>query len=165
MREVRVLAFAGSIRKESLNRKLLVNSQQLAPKGLEIEIFDISLIPVYNMDLEANFPAPVVEFKAKIKAADGILIATPEHNFGYPGILKNAIDRASRPRTEGIFDNQPVIVQSASPSWTGGLRAQLQLQQILAYFSMRHMCFPQVCVGGAHQKFDGNGKLTDEMAI
>lgn len=164
MDSVRVLAFAGSIRKDSYNRKLILASKELAPEGMEIESFELDDIPVYNMELEPNFPPSVVEFKKRIKAADGVLIACPEHNFGYPGILKNAIDWVSRPRADAVFDNQPVIVQSASPAWTGGLRAQYQLRQVLAYFPMRQMYFPEVCVGSCHQKFDESGKLTDQMA-
>lgn len=164
MAEVRVLAFAGSIRKESFNRKLLKASIELKPEGMEIEVFDISSIPAYNMDLEPDFPESVVAFKERIKAADGLLIATPEHNYSYPGILKNAIDWASRPPAEAVFDNKPVAVQSASTGWSGGLRAQINLQQVLAYFPMRQMYFPQVCVGNAKDKFDEDGNLTDERS-
>ena len=164
MDTVRVLAFAGSIRKDSYNRRLILASRELAPEGLEIESFELDDIPIYNMDLEPDFPPSVVEFKAKIKAADGVLITCPEHNFGYAGILKNAIDWASRPPSDGVFENKPVIVQSASPAWAGGIRGQYQLRQVLAYFSMRQMYFPEVCVGSCKQKFDESGKLTDEMA-
>ena len=164
METIRLLAFAGSIRKESYNRKLILASRELAPDEMEIESFELDEIPIYNMDLEPSFPPSVVDFKTKIKAADGILIACPEHNFSFSGVLKNAIDWASRPPTEGVFENQPVIVQSASPSWTGGIRAQYQLRQVLSYFSMRQMYFPEVCVGSCRQKFDAEGRLTDEMA-
>jgi chromate reductase, NAD(P)H dehydrogenase (quinone) len=165
MASTRVLAFAGSIRKESFNRKLLVNSQALAPEGMDIEIFDIDEIPVYNMDLEPDFPAAVVALKAKIKAADGVLIAVPEHNFSFSGVLKNVLDWISRPASDGILEGKPVIVQSASPSWAGGLRAQIQLRQVLAYFPVRQMYFPEVCVGQCRQKFDESGKLTDALAL
>lgn len=160
-----ILAFAGSLRKESFNRKLLVNSQSLAPEGMEIEIFDLNEIPPYNMDLEPNFPPAVVSLKEKIKAADGVLIATPEHNFSFSGVLKNAIDWASRPLTEAVLDEKPVALQSASTGWQGGVRAQAHLRQVLNYFPMRQMYFPEVFVGQARSKFDENGKLTDELSI
>lgn len=164
MATVRILAFAGSIRKESYNRKLILASRELAPEGMQIDSFDLDDIPIYNMDLEPGFPPPVVEFKERIKASDGLLITCPEHNFSFSGVLKNAIDWASRPPTEGVFESKPAIVQSASPAWTGGIRAQYQLRQVLAYFSIRQMYFPEVCVGSCRQKFDESGKLTDAMA-
>lgn len=165
MRDLQIVAFAGSLRKGSFNRLLLTNAQRLAPEGMSIDIFDLGGIPPYNMDLEPNFPAAVVEFKEKVKAADGLIIATPEHNFGVPGILKNALDWASRPPTEKIFDDKPVIVQSASPGWAGGLRAQMHLRPVLAYFPMRQMFFPEMIVGGCKSKFNEAGELTDELAI
>lgn len=164
MAKVHVLAIAGSLRKESFNRKLLVASQRLAPPEMEIEIFDLAAIPPYNMDLEPDFPSAVTALKERIKAADGLLIATPEHNFGIPGVLKNAIDWASRPPDEAVFDGKPVIVQSASTGWAGGLRAQMHLRPVLAYFPMRQMFFPEVVVGSCRSKFDDAGTLTDELA-
>ncbi len=160
-----ILAFAGSLRQDSFNRRLLVASQILKPEGMEIEIFDLDEIPPYNMDLEPDFPPAVVAFKAKCKAADGLLIATPEHNFSFSGVLKNALDWASRPLSDAVFDNKPVILQSASPGWQGGLRAQMQLRQVLGYFPMRQMYFPEVFVGSCRDKFDVEGNLTDALAI
>lgn len=165
MGDIHVLAFAGSLRKGSYNRLLLTASQRLAPPEMKIEIFDLKEIPPYNMDLEPDFPPAVVELKAKIRAANGLLIATPEHNFGIPGVLKNAIDWASRMPNEGTLDNKPVIVQSASPGWVGGLRAQMHLRPVLEYFPMRQMFFPEVVVGGCRTKFNEDGELTDELAI
>ncbi len=165
MSELAVLAFAGSLRARSFNRALIAASQELAPQGLQVVPFDLSVIPVYNMDLEPDFPAPVVAFKEAIKSADGLLIATPEHNFSFSGVLKNAIDWASRPASDGVFSEKPVILQSASPGWTGGLRSQIQLRSTLNYFPMRQMYFPEVVVGRAHEKFDSDLKLTDPMAI
>ncbi|HRK23202.1 MAG TPA: NAD(P)H-dependent oxidoreductase [Fimbriimonadaceae bacterium] len=165
MANIHVLAIAGSLRQASYNRLLIKASQRLAPSGMTIESFDLNEIPPYNMDLEPNFPPAVIELKAKIKAADGLLIATPEHNFGVPGVLKNAIDWASRMPDEGVLDNKPVIVQSASPGWVGGLRAQMHLRPVLEYFPMRQMFFPEVVVGGCRSKFNDAGELTDELAI
>jgi chromate reductase len=164
MSHVNVLAFAGSLRKESYNRKLLLASQELAPEGMRIEIHDLADIPLYNMDLEAAFPAAVTEFKESIRAADGLLIACPEHNFSFSGVLKNALDWASRPPTDDLFKDKPVVLQSASTSWAGGIRAQYHLRQVLGYFPMRELRFPEVLVGSCKSKFDDQGRLTDEMA-
>lgn len=165
MQPVRILAFAGSLRERSFNRALLVNSQRLAPEGMEIAIHDLREIPLYNMDDESHFPASVVAFKDAIRAADGVLIATPEHNFSFPGVLKNALDWASRPPSDGVFADKPVILQSASTGWAGGLRAQLALKQVLGFFPMRVMHFPEVVVGAGHTKFDEDLNLTDELAL
>jgi chromate reductase, NAD(P)H dehydrogenase (quinone) len=92
-----VLGIAGSLRKGSYNRGLLRAAQQLAPEGVSVENFDLDGIPLYNQDDEGNHPARVAEFKARIRAADAILFVTPEYNYSIPGVLKNAIDWASRP--------------------------------------------------------------------
>lgn len=159
-----ILAFAGSLRKDSYNRKLLAASQELAPESLRIEIYDLHEIPVYNMDLEQNFPSSVTDFRERIRAADALIMAVPEHNFSFSGVLKNAIDWASRPPTDDVFGGKPVVLQSASTSWSGGLRAQLHLRQVLGYFPMREIRFPEVLVGSCRDKFDGDGHLVDEMA-
>ncbi len=164
MSNFHVLAFAGSLRAKSYNRALLEASKRLAPEGMTIEIFDLGDIPIYNMDLEPDFPASVVAFKEAIKAADGLLIATPEHNFSFSGVLKNALDWASRPPSEGVLEGKPVALQSASPGWAGGVRSQLHLRQVLNFFSARQLYFPEVHVGAAHTKFDADLILTDEMA-
>ncbi|HRF60829.1 MAG TPA: NAD(P)H-dependent oxidoreductase [Fimbriimonadaceae bacterium] len=165
MDPVKILAFAGSLRAGSFNRKLILNSQRLAPESMEMEIFALDDIPLYHGDREEpEMPAPVVDFKRRIEAADGLLIATPEYNFSFPGVLKNAIDWASRPDGGRILAGKPVALQSASPGWAGGLRAQLHLRQVLHFFPMRVQFFPEVCVGQAHHKFDGD-TLTDPLAI
>lgn len=106
-RPIRVLGFAGSLRKGSYNRVLLRVAAELMPKGAVFETFDLEGIPPFNQDLEAQPPAKVKEFKRSIKAADAVLIATPEYNYSIPGVLKNAIDWASRPYPENAFDNNP----------------------------------------------------------
>jgi chromate reductase len=161
----KVLGFAGSLRSGSINRALLRASTELAPEGMRIEIFDLEGIPLYNMDLEPDFPSRVVEFNEAIRSADGLLVATPEHNHSFSGVLKNALDWASRPVQTTPLNGKPVIVQSASPGWTGGLRAQMHLRQVFAYFPMRHMYYPEVCVGGARTKFDADLKMIDEFSI
>lgn len=160
-----VAAISGSLRKESYNTALIRASQKLAPEGLEIRIIDISELPVYNMDLESEYPASAQRMKDEVSAADGVLFVTPEHNFSFSGPLKNAIDWGSRPYGKGCWDDKPVIVQSASTGWVGGLRAQYHLFQVLGFFSMKHLRFPEVAVGMAQHKFNDSLELTDELTI
>jgi chromate reductase len=165
MEQVHVVAFAGSIRKGSHNRILIETSKRLAPEGMTIEHLEIRDFPIYNMDRESDFPAIVTEFKNKIKAADGILMAVPEHNFSFSGVLKNAIDWASRPPMDRVFEGKPIAMQSAAGGWAGGLRAQLHLRQVMAYFPAKVMFFPEICVGQSQKKINENGELTDDMAL
>lgn len=163
MANVVVAAISGSLRAGSINTALIHASQRLAPEGLEIRHVSIADLPVYNMDLEGDFPAAVTEFKNQVKAADGVLFTVPEHNFSFPGVLKNAIDWGSRPYGEGCWDGKPVIMQSASPMWTGGIRGQYQLLQVLGYFEMKHLRFPEIFVGG-RDKFK-DGELVDALSM
>src|SRR5690349_20993259 len=114
----KILAFAGSLRRNSINRGLLEAAKEAAPEGVEIEIYDISNIPLYNDDLNpANPPEPVRDFKNRIKEADAIMIATPEYNYSIPGVLKNALDWASRPLTDNALRQKPAAILGA----TGGI--------------------------------------------
>ncbi len=157
-----MLAFAGSLRKGSLHKGLIETSKSLAPEGMEILAFDLAPIPLYNMDLESDWPKPVLDFKAAIASADGVLIACPEHNYSFSGVLKNAIDWASRPITETPFRNKPVILQSTSTGMMGGSRAQYHLRQVLGYLECRQMQFPEVFIPNAKDKFDEKVRLIDE---
>lgn len=109
MEKLRILGFAGSLRVGSYNRALLRAAADLLPDDTTLEIFDLSGIPPFNQDLEMNMPAKVKEFKSKIREADAILIATPEYNYSVPGVLKNAIDSASRPYGDNPFNDKPVV--------------------------------------------------------
>ena len=161
---ISILGFAGSLRKDSYNKALLRAALELLPKGARLEIFDLEGIPPFNQDLEANMPPIVKEFKAKIRAADAILIATPEYNYSIPGVLKNAIDWASRPHGDNVFEGKPVAVMSASIGMLGGARAQYHLRQSFVYLNMYPVNRPEVIVTFAPQKFDEKGNLTDETA-
>lgn len=164
MPDLKIAAISGSIRKGSFNSALLRYSQSAAPLGMAIEIVDISEVPIYNMDLESSVPDSVVRMKDAVKASDGVLFAVPEHNYSYAGVLKNAIDWGSRPYGDSCWNEKPVILQSAAASFGGGMRAQYHLRQVLGYFSMKQMFFPEVFVGAAHTKFSDSGELTDAMA-
>jgi len=157
-----ILGFAGSLRNGSYNRALLRAAADLVPKDAKLQIFDLEGIPPFNQDLETSMPKIVREFKTKIRSADAILIATPEHNYSIPGVLKNAIDWASRPYGDNSFEGKPVAVMSASTGMLGGARAQYQLRQTFVFLDMHPLNRPEVFVTFANQKFDEKGKLTDE---
>jgi chromate reductase len=160
---VKVLGFAGSLRKGSLNRMLLRAAVELAPPNMTIETFDLRDIPLYDGDVEAQGdPPPVVAFKAAIRAADALLIATPEYNYGVPGVLKNAIDWASRPPNKSVLNDKPAAIMGASPGGFGTTRAQLQLRQAFCFTRTLPLQQPEVLLARAADKFDGEGRLTDE---
>lgn len=159
---ITILGFAGSLRKNSYNKALLRAASELLPKDAKLEIYDLEGIPPFNQDLENNMPKKVKEFKAKIKAADALLIATPEHNYSIPGVLKNAIDWASRPPGDNSFEDKPVAIMSASTGILGGARAQYHLRQVLVALNMHAINRPEVIVGSVEEKIDDKGNLRDE---
>jgi chromate reductase len=159
---IRILGFAGSLRKNSYNKLLLQAAAKLLPQSAQLELFDLDGIPLYNQDREVQgIPEIVKRFKEKIESADAILITTPEYNHSYPGVLKNAIDWASRPYGHNSFDGKPVAVMSAAPGLFGGVAAQDQLKQVLVALNMHVVAQPAVIVTSAHQKFDVDNELTD----
>jgi chromate reductase len=161
-RPIKILGIAGSLRENSYNKLLLKAASKLLPPFTELEIYDIDKIPLYNQDVEeTGLPDEVKEFKAKIEAADALLISTPEYNHSYPGVLKNAIDWASRPYGHNSFDDKPVGVISASPGLFGGIGAQDQLKQVLLALNTRLVTQPAVIVTSAHQKIDQDGNVFD----
>jgi chromate reductase len=159
-----ILGIAGSLRKESFNRALLRAAQEFTPQGATIETFELDGIPSFNQDEEGNPPAKVVEFKQRIRSADAILIVTPEYNYSMPGVLKNAIDWASRPYGDSAWNGKPVAVMGASVGTIGTARAQYHLRQSFVFLNMYAVNQPEVMVGNAQKHFDQNGKLTDETA-
>jgi chromate reductase len=160
-RQITILGFAGSLRKGSYNKAILRAALELSPQDVKLEIFDLEGIPPYNMDLENRMPEKVKEFKAKIRAADAILIATPEHNYSVPGVLKNAIDWASRPYGDNSFEGKPVGIMSASTGMLGGARAQYHLRQMFVFLDMHPVNRPEVIVAFAGEKIDDKGRVTD----
>lgn len=161
-KKYKIIAFAGSLRKNSYNKFLLNNIKKLAPAQIEIEIFDIKDIPLYNEDVEKQgFPESVKELKEKISDSDGIIIATPEYNYSYSGVLKNTIDWISRP-PEQPLDGKPLAIVGASMGPAGTIRAQLHLRQALIYLNPIILNKPEILVSSAHQKFDSEGNLIDE---
>lgn len=160
--KLKILGFAGSLRAGSYNKSLLRAAANLMPEDTNLEIFDIDGIPAFNQDTENNMPEKVKDFKSKIREADAILIATPEYNYSVPGVLKNAIDFATRPYGDNPFNEKPVAIMSASVGMLGGARAQYHLRQIFVYLNMHPINGPEVIVPFAQNKFDTNGNLVDE---
>jgi chromate reductase len=159
---LKILGICGSLRAGSYNMAALHAAQELAPAGMTIEIFDISEIPLYNEDVKAKgFPPVVADLRARIKSADGLLLATPEYNYSTSGVLKNAIDWASRP-PEQPFDAKPIALMGASPGVLGTARAQHHLRQMFVFLNAHILNRPEVFIGAAQTKFDAAGKLTDQ---
>jgi chromate reductase len=157
-----ILGIAGSLRQGSYNRLALRAAQQLAPDGAKIEVFELDGIPAFNQDHEKTPPPVVVDFKKRIRAADAILFVTPEYNYSVPGVLKNAIDWASRPYGDNAWNDKPVAVMSAAGGIFGGARAQYVLRQIFVFLNMHALNQPEVMIAKAHEKFDANGNYTDD---
>jgi chromate reductase len=161
---VEILALCGSLRKESYNRKALRAAQELAPPSARIETFEIGTIPLYNEDLRADgYPPVVADLRDRIARADAILFVSPEYNYSVPGVLKNAIDWASRPPKQP-FDGKPVAIMGASPGMLGTARGQYHLRQVCAAVNMFPVNRPEIMISFADKKFDETGKLTDEAA-
>jgi len=159
---LRVLGISGSLRKGSFNTSLLRTAIAKAPPDVKVEIADISAIPAYNEDLRTQgFPATVEKLRRQIAEADALLIATPEYNFSVPGVLKNAIDWASRPPNQP-FAGKPLAIMGASGSTSGTMRAQYHLRQIAVFLDMHPINKPEIFVRTAHNAFDGSGQLHDE---
>jgi chromate reductase len=161
--KIKVLSFAGSLRKGSYNKALIHTAIELAPQNVSIEIFDLEGIPPFNQEFETNPPLRVKEFKDKIRDSDALLIATPEYNYSVPGVLKNAIDCASRPKAETPLEGKPVAIMSASIGRFGGARAQYHLRQTFVFLNMHPVNRPEVMLSDATHYFDADGKVTNEQ--
>jgi chromate reductase len=159
---IRILGIAGSLRRESYNRAALRAATQLVPDGATIEIFELDGIPGFNQDEEQNPPAKVVELKKRIREADAVLIVTPEYNYSVPGVLKNAIDWASRPYGDSAWNGKPAAIMGASVGTIGTARAQYHLRQMMVFLNMFPINQPEVMIGNASQRFDAQGNLTDD---
>lgn len=159
-----VVGIAGSLRIHSFNRGLLQAAQAVAPAGMQITIMDVTPIPFYNADVEAQGdPAPVAQLKSVVEQADALLIAVAEYNYGPSGVLKNTIDWLSRPPDHSVLHGKPAALMGASPGMAGTTRAQLQLRQTFVYTQTWVMPPPpEVLVAQAQEKFDREGQLRDE---
>lgn len=157
-----ILGIAGSLRKASFNRAALRAAQELTPTGIRLDIFDLEGLPLFNQDNETPPPERVALFKSAIRAADAILFVTPEYNYSVSGVLKNAIDLASRPYGDNSWRGKPVAVMGASSGSLGTARAQYHLRQMFVFLDMKPVNLPEVMIASAMDKFDAQGNLTDE---
>ena len=159
----RILGISGSLRERSYNTALLRAAAGLAPPDAELEIFDLSAIPLYNDDVESvGDPEPVAELRAAVAEADALLIATPEYNRGTSGVLKNAIDWLSRPALASVLRWKPVAIMGASSGRGGTRRAQQQVRDALLFPGAVVVEEPEVAVPIAWERFDPDLQLTDE---
>ncbi len=160
---VRILGVAGSLRQYSFNRGLLRAALELVPEGAQIEVYEIGAIPLYNGDVEAQGdPQAVQDWKAHIRGAAALLIATPEYNYSIPGVLKNAIDWASRPAPNSVLLHKPIALMGATSGIGATIRAQLALRQVFVFTRSYVLPPPEVLVNNARTRFDERGNLTDE---
>ena len=157
-----VAVFVGSLRKESLNRKLASALAEVAPAELKLSITEIGQLPLYNQDDDANPPAAWTRFRERVKAADAVLFVTPEYNRSVPAVLKNALDVASRPYGQNAWRGKPGAVISASPGALGAFGANHHLRQSLVFLDVPVMAQPEAYIGGADKLFDASGKLTND---
>jgi chromate reductase len=163
-RGITVLGICGSLRAGSYNKATLQTAIEMKPPGMTIETADIGSIPLYNEDVRApGFPPRVERFRAQIAAADALLFVTPEYNYTISGVLKNAIDWASRPPDQP-FAGKPVAMMGAGAGMAGTARAQYDLRKCCVFLNMHPVNKPEVLIGQAHTKFDASGRLTDDVA-
>ncbi len=163
--KIQILGIAGSLRANSFNRSLLKNAQERLPADAALEIYSLDDLPVYNQDLEQALPSAVERLKAAIARSDAILFATPEYNYSIPGVLKNAIDWASRPGGASAWAGKPAAIIGATAGTLGTARAQYHLRQILVALDMPTVNQPEVMIAGSREKFDPSGHLNDEKSI
>ncbi|KIF80687.1 NADPH-dependent FMN reductase [Noviherbaspirillum autotrophicum] len=157
-----VAILVGSLRKDSLNRKMANALIGLAPPSLRMEIVEIGNLPLYNQDFDPDPPQPVRDFKQRVQAADAVLFITPEYNRSVPGVLKNAIDTASRPYGQSAWDGKPGAVVSVSPSKIGGFGANHHLRQSMVFLNVPMLQQPEAYIGGANELFDDKGAIKND---
>ena len=159
---INVLAFTGSLRQKSYNRSALFAARDLAPEGVSVAVYELADIPPFNEDFETHPPEPVRDFKHRIAAADALLVSTPEYNHSIPGVLKNAIDWASRPAATTPLNGKPLGIMGCTTGPWGTARAQMALRLIAVSVNMHTLNRPFVQIAQAATKFDADGRLTDE---
>jgi chromate reductase len=158
----KVATVVGSLRKDSFNKRMAHALAELAAPALSLQNLEIGQLPLYNQDLDASPPAEWTDFRLRIRNSDAVLFVTPEYNRSVPGVLKNAIDVASRPYGQNSWDGKPAAVMSVSPGAIGAFGANHHLRQSLVFLNMPALQMPEAYVGGAAKLFDDNGKLVNE---
>lgn len=160
---LKILGIAGSLRKQSFNRATLTAASGLLPPNVTLDTFELDELPIYNQDLEASaYPDSAKRLKEAIRAADALLFVTPEYNYSIPGVLKNAIDWASRPYGDNAWAGKCAAIMGASIGSLGTARAQYHLRQIFVFLDIHALNQPEIMIGGAADKFDEAGHLTDD---
>ncbi len=160
--DIRILGICGSLRAKSYNKYALQAARAAMPQGMTMEVAEIGDFPLFNQDVcDKGFPEPVARFRRQIAQADALYFATPEYNYSVTGVLKNAIDWASRP-PEQPFNNKPAAMVSATVGIKGGVSSQYDLRKILAQLGVFLLVRPEVFIGSEASKFDAEGRLTDE---
>ena len=157
-----VAVIVGSLRKDSINRKVANALAELAPAALKLSFIEIGHLPIYNQDGDENPPAAWTQFRERIRVANAVLFVTPEHNRSVPAALKNALDIGSRPYGHGAWSGKPGAVVSASPGAIGGFGANHHLRQSLVFLNVPAMAQPEAYLGGADKLFDAHGKLAND---
>lgn len=160
-----LLGLSGSIRAGSYNTSILKHLAELIQDQAELVVFPLNDIPLYNQDVDTSEPpASVAALRQAIGKADGVIIATPEYNFGMSGVLKNALDWASRPYGASTLTGKPVLTLSSSPASTGGVRAQAGLNETLTAIAAQVVLRPQTVIGSVHQRVS-DGRITDDATV
>jgi chromate reductase len=164
MENINILGIAGSLRQSSYNRAALRAAKLLTPNDAMLDIFELDGIPGFNQDEEQNPPKQVVELKSRVLAADAILFVTAEYNYSIPGVLKNAIDWASRPYGKSVWNGKPAAIMGASIGMLGTARAQYHLRQCCVFLNMFPLNNPEVMIPNAAERFDADGNLVDDKS-
>ncbi len=162
METKKIAVLVGSLRKESLSRKIAKALITLAPKTLALEIVEIGNLPLYNEDLEQNLPEAWMKFRERVRGVDGVLFVTPEYNRSVPGVLKNAIDVGSRPKESSVWNGKPAGIVSVAPGMISAFGANHHLRQSLVYLNMPAMAQPEAYIGQVKDRLDSSGKLKDD---
>lgn len=162
MKQYKIGVIVGSLRKDSVNRKVAKALMENAPSNLKLEFVEIGDLPFYNEDLDTQGDNVYTEFRNKLNAKDAFLFVTPEYNRSFPGVLKNATDVGSRPWKQGALNNKPAAVVSVTPGGLGAVAANHHLRQVLTSLNMPTMGQPEAYIGNAFSLFDENGKLINE---
>lgn len=157
----KIAVFVGSLQENSVNKTLARNLEKLAPAGTEFDYIDIGRLPLFNQDLESDFPVEAQDMKDKVEAADGVLFVTPEYNRSIPGVLKNAIDWTSRPWGQNSFAGKPAGIVGASIAPTATAAAQAELRNIITYLATKLVVQPELYIN-ANTTFDESGEVVAE---
>ncbi len=161
----RILGIAGSLRQGSYSGAVLRGLQESAVDRARIDAFSLAPVPLYNADLDGDHkPEAVTALKNAIRDCDGLVLVSPEYNYGMPGVLKNALDWASRPGYQSVLKDKPVLIMTSSPGMVGGVRAQAQLRQTLAATLSRVIAAPEVLISQVQTKIQ-DGRLTDPTSL